>query len=254
MNGDRGFRLDGRRVLITGACHGIGRSIAIEFARAGAQIALSDRDPDHLGDTLGVLRDLAGDGYALGEDFEKAEAPGTLVSDAADALGGLDVIVNNAALGEGDAEEQMTIESYRRMVRVNLRVPVMIMQEARPFLSQSDTGSIINLSSVMATAGSSGLYGPLKAALVSYTIGLARKWGADGIRVNAIAPGLIKPDGAAGMSRGRGWMSRVAEGVALGRHGEVHEVAQVARFLASDAASYVTGAVIPVDGGWVHQY
>ena len=61
MNGDRGFRLDGRRVLITGACHGIGRSIAIEFARAGAQIALSDRDPDHLGDTLGVLRDLAGD-------------------------------------------------------------------------------------------------------------------------------------------------------------------------------------------------
>ena len=72
--------------------------------------------------------------------------------------------------------------------------------------------------------------------------------------MNAIAPGLIKPDGAAGMSRGRGWMSRVAEGVALGRHGEVDEVAQVARFLASDAASYVTGAVIPVDGGWVHQY
>ena len=177
MNGEREFRLDGRRVLITGACHGIGRSISMEFARAGAQIALSDRDPDHLGDTLGVLRELAGDGYALCEDFEKEDAPGTLVSDAADALGGLDVIVNNAALGEGANREQMTIESYRRMVRVNLRVPVMIMQEARPFLSQSDAGSIINLASVMAMAGSAGLYGSLKAALVSYTIGLARKWG-----------------------------------------------------------------------------
>ena len=254
MSGDPAFRLDGRRVLITGASHGIGQAIAIEFAKAGAQIALSDRDPEHLGDTLGALRDLGGEGYGLGEDLEKEEAPGTLVADAADVLGGLDVIVNNAALGEGADKEQMTIESYRRMVRVNLRVPVMIMQEARPFLNQSDTGSIINLSSVMATAGSGGLYGPLKAALVSYTIGLARKWGADGIRVNAIAPGLIETGRAAGMLADRCWMPRVTEGVALGRYGGVQEVAQVARFLASDAASYITGAVIPVDGGWVHQY
>jgi NAD(P)-dependent dehydrogenase (short-subunit alcohol dehydrogenase family) len=254
MSGGHGFRLDGRRVLITGASRGLGQAIAIEFAKAGAQLAVAARDPRHLGGTLGALRDLSVVGHALGADLEEEEAPGDLVCDAADALGGLDVVVNNAALGGGAANGRLTIEGYRRMVRVNLRAPVMIMQAARSFLNQSNNGAIINLSSIMAVAGGAGPYGPLKAALVSYTIGLARKWGAEGIRVNGIAPGVIETDMTAGMLMDRRWVPRFAEGVALRRHGEAREVAQVARFLASDAASYVTGAVIPVDGGWVHQY
>lgn len=245
------FRLDGRRALITGASRGIGRAIAEAYAQAGARVALAARSANNLDDVACQLREHGAEVHNFGADLTDAKAPTRLVEQAAEALGGLDIVVNNAGDGGHDG---LTLDAYRRLLHVNLRAPVLITQVARPYLLESDAPVVINVSSVSARLGAAEPYGPLKAALSSYTVGLAREWGKDGIRVVAIAPGVIETDMTAGYTSEDWWTENLTERVALGRNGRVDEIASVARFLASDAAAYITGAVIPVDGGWVHQY
>ncbi len=245
------FCLDGRRALITGASRGIGRAIAAAYARAGARLALSARTAANLEQVAGQVREHGAEVHTFGADLTDAQAPTRLVEHAAEALGGLDIVVNNA----GDAgHDGLTLDVYRRLLHVNLRAPVLITQAARPFLLESDAPVVINLSSVSARLGGPDPYGPLKAALSSYTVGLAREWGKDGIRVVAIAPGVIETEMTASYTSEDWWTGNLAARVALGRNGRVEEIAGVAQFLASDAAAYITGAVIPVDGGWVHQF
>ncbi len=245
------FRLDGRRALITGASRGIGRAIAAAYAQAGARLALSARTAANLEQVAGQVREHGAEVHTFGAHLTDAQAPTRLVEHAAEALGGLDIVVNNA----GDAgHDGLTLDVYRRLLHVNLRAPVLITQAARPFLLESDAPVVINLSSVSARLGGPDPYGPLKAALSSYTVGLAREWGKDGIRVVAIAPGVIETDMTASYTSEDWWTGNLAARVALGRNGRVEEIAGVAQFLASDAAAYITGAVIPVDGGWVHQF
>lgn len=245
------FRLDGRRALITGASRGIGRAIAETYGEAGARLALAARTEENLRQVADTVRDCGAEVHLFGADLGDAEAPARLVEHAAEALGGLDIVVNNAADGGHDG---LTLAAYRRLLHLNLRAPVLITQTARPYLLQSDSPVVINLSSVSAKLGGPDPYGPLKAALSSYTVGLAREWGKDGIRVVAIAPGVIETDMTAGYTSEAWWTDNLPQRVALGRNGRVEEIAGVARFLASDAAAYITGAVIPVDGGWVHQF
>ena len=245
------FRLDGRHALITGASRGIGRDIAEAYAQAGARLALAARTTDNLREAAASISQLGAEVHTFGADLTDADAPTELVERAAQALGGLDIVVNNAGDGGHDG---LTLAGYRRLLHVNLRAPVLITQAARPFLLESAAPVVINVSSVSARLGGAEPYGPLKAALSSYTVGLAREWGEDGIRVVAIAPGVIETDMTASYTSADWWTGNLAERVALGRNGRVEEIAGVAQFLASDAAAYVTGAVIPVDGGWVHQY
>ncbi len=245
------FRLDGRRALITGASRGIGRAIAETYAQAGARLALAARTSANLQQVADNVREHGAEVHTYGADLTDAQAPTRLVERAAEALGGLDIVVNNAGDGGHDG---LTLDAYRRLLHVNLRAPVLVTQAARPFLLESDAPVVINVSSVSARLGGAEPYGPLKAALSSYTVGLAREWGNDGIRVVAIAPGVIETDMTAGYTDADWWTGNLAERVALGRNGQVDEIAGMAQFLASDAAAYITGAVIPVDGGWVHQY
>ena len=245
------FRLDGRRALITGASRGIGRAIAEAYARAGARLALAARTADNLQLVAASVRTDNAEVHTFGADLADVGAPTRLVECAAEALGGLDVVINNA----GDAgHDGLTPEAYRRLLHLNLRAPVLITQAARPFLLRAPAPVVINVSSVSARLGGPDPYGPLKAALSAYTVGLAREWGKDGIRVVAIAPGVIETDMTSSITSADWWTASLAERVALGRNGRVEEIAGVAQFLASDAAAYITGAVIPVDGGWVHQY
>lgn len=245
------FRLDGRRALVTGASRGIGRAIAQSYAQAGARLALAARTTANLEQVANEVREHGAEVHTFGADLRDPEAPTRLVEQAAKALGGLDIVVNNA----GDAgHDGLTLDGYRRLLHLNLRAPVLITQAARPHLLDSDAPVVINVSSVSARLGAAEPYGPLKAALSSYTVGLAREWGQDGIRVVAIAPGVIETDMTAGYTSESWWTDNLPERVALGRNGRVEEIAGVARFLASEAAAYITGAVIPVDGGWVHQY
>ena len=245
------FRLDGRRALITGASRGIGRAIAESYAQAGARLALAARTTANLEQVANDVSEHGAEVHTIGANLTDAQAPTRLVEQAADALDGLDIVVNNAGDGGHDG---LTLNAYRRLLHANLRAPVLIIQAARPFLLESDAPVVINVSSVSARLGGAEPYGPLKAALSSYTVGLAREWGKDGIRVVAIAPGVIETDMTAGYTSEAWWTDNLPQRVALGRNGRVEEIAGVARFLASDAAAYITGAVIPVDGGWVHQF
>ena len=245
------FSLDGRRALVTGASRGIGRSIAEAYARAGARLALAARTIAGLSEVAVSVAQCGAEVHTFAADLRDAEAPTRLVKRAAEALGGLDIVVNNAGDGGHDG---LTLEGYRRLLHLNLRAPVLITQAARPYLLESQAPVVINVSSVSARLGGAEPYGPLKAALSSYTVGLARDWGKDGIRVVAIAPGVIETDMTASYADADWWTDNLAERVALGRNGQVDDIAGVARFLASDAAAYITGAVIPVDGGWVHQF
>lgn len=245
------FRLDNRRALITGASRGIGRAIAETYAQAGARLALAARTTENLEHVANEVREHGAEVHVFGADLGDAEAPTRLVEQAAETLGGLDVIVNNAADAGHDG---LTLGAYRRLLHLNLRAPVLIAQTARPYLLESAAPVVINVSSVSAKLGGPDPYGPLKAALSSYTVGLAREWGKDGIRVVGIAPGVIETDMTAGYTSEAWWTDNLPQRVALGRNGRVEEIAGVAQFLASDAAAYITGAVIPVDGGWVHQY
>jgi NAD(P)-dependent dehydrogenase (short-subunit alcohol dehydrogenase family) len=254
MNTDASFRLDGRRALITGASRGVGQAIATEFARAGACLALVARERAHLTSTLDDLRAFQTEIHVFGADLEEFVVSADLVRAAAETLGGIDILVNAADVSGKLGVDGLNVDLYRRLVHVNLRAPMLLTQAARPFLFESNSASVINLSSVVATRGGSGVYAPLKAALGSYTTGLAREWGSDGVRVNAIAPGLIAADLAQEILSDECSSNRLMEGVSLGRIGGADAVASVARFLASDAAGYITGAVIPVDGGWIHQF
>ncbi|MDE2867814.1 MAG: SDR family NAD(P)-dependent oxidoreductase [Chloroflexota bacterium] len=245
------FRLDGRRALITGASRGIGRAIAESYAQAGARLALAARTTANLEQVASEVRDHGAEVHTFSADLTDAQAPTHLVEDAAEALGGLDIVVNNAGDGGHDG---LTLDAYRRLLHVNLRAPVLIIQAARIYLLESNAPVVINVSSVSAKLGGAEPYGPLKAALSSYTVGLAREWGKDGIRVVAIAPGVIETDMTASYTNADWWTGNLSERVSLGRNGQVEEIAGVARFLASDAAAYITGAVISVDGGWVHQF
>lgn len=245
------FRLDARRALITGASRGIGRTIARSYAQAGARLALAARTTANLEQVANEVQDQGAEVHTFGADLTDANAPTRLVEGAAKALGGLDIIVNNAGDGGHDG---LTLPAYRRLLHVNLRAPVLITQAARPHLLGSEAPVVINVSSVSARLGGGEPYGPLKAALSSYTVGLAREWGKDGIRVVAIAPGVIETDMTASYTDADWWTDNLAKRVALARNGRVEEIAGVAQFLASDAAAYITGAVVPVDGGWVHQY
>ncbi len=247
------FRLDGRRALITGASRGIGRAAAQAFARAGASLALAARQVGHLDPVMQTVRAHGVQSHAFGADLADAEAPARLVRQAAAALGGLDILVNNAGIG-GAAASPLTVQAYRRLLHVNLRAPVYAAQAAHPFLRKSPAPVVVNMSSVAARLGGLSPYGSCKAALSSYTVGLARDWGPQGIRALAIAPGVIDTDMTAHMIASEDFSRALRSRVGLARVGRVDELAAVTQFLASDAASYVTGVVIPADGGWVYQY
>jgi len=240
------FRLDGHRALITGASRGIGRAIAEAYAQAGARRARAARASANLERIASDVREHGAEGHTFGADLTDAQAPTRLVGQAAESMGGLDIVVNNA----GDAgHDGLTLDGYRRLLHLNLRAPVLITQAVRPYLLESDAPVVINVSSVSAKLGGAEPYGPLKAALSSYTVGLAREWGKDGIRVVAIAPGVIETDMTAGYTSEPWWTDNLPERVALARNGRVEEIAGVARFLASDAAAYITGASLDINGG-----
>ena len=246
------FSLAGRRALITGASRGIGRGIALAFAEAGADVAIAATDARKLDDVAAEARDCGFAAHPITVDLTDVNAVMEMVDQARSTLGGLDVLVNNAAVHGGDAVSNTSVEEFERLVNVNLRAPVFAAQRAGPYMRAAGGGVIINISSTASVRGL-GVYGAVKAGLESFTEGLARAWGPDGIRVVAIQPGLISTDATASLERDPERLERFLSQTHLRRIGEPRDVAGAAVFLASDAASFITGAVLPVSGGRVYK-
>ena len=241
--------LEGRNAVIAGGSRGIGRSIALAFAAAGANVSICARGEDGLRATAADLAAFGHKVHTAPCDLGNGPAVTGYIQAAAEALGGIDVLVNNAS-GFGASDDEA---GWMASINVDLMASVRASYAALPHLEKT-RGSIINISSISCLTHSARTppYGAVKAALIQYTLTQAAKYAAQGIRVNCIAPGSIEFPGGNWEKRKTSdpkLYNAILGSIRFGRLGTPEEVANVALFLASDAASWVTGQTIAVDGG-----
>lgn len=245
--------LDGQTAIITGSGGGIGRETALTFAREGARIVVADRDIDGAEATKRLIEGEGGAAIALDLDVRKEDSVRSLVERALAAFGTIEILVNNAGIaGRRRPTLEQPLDHWQRVIHVNLDGPFLCCKHVGPHLIERGRGAIVNIASIAGLGGYPNMasYGPSKAALANFTRQMAAEWGPHGIRVNAIAPGSIAAEWMqADIAAGRIDPSARIANTPLGRLGEPRDIALVALFLASDLARYVTGAVIPVDGG-----
>jgi NAD(P)-dependent dehydrogenase (short-subunit alcohol dehydrogenase family) len=246
------FDLTGKNAFITGASRGIGRSIAVALAEAGADVALVARSEDGLAETASAVTAAGRKAFVIPADVTSQEAVSEAVAAAIDQLGEVDVVVNNAGgsnfmVGFRD----LRLAGWEKLMRLNLDSAVYVCHAFAGHLLDRGQGSVINVASVAGVAGSPLLvpYGAAKAGLISVTKSLAVEWGAAGVRVNALCPGWTATD----LNRNL-WQDPTAgpatiATVPMQRWGRAEEMAGPAVFLASEASSYMTGQVLIVDGG-----
>ncbi len=252
-------RLADKRALVTGATSGIGEGIAKAFAREGAQVAICGRDEERASACRDEIAAAGGTAHlALGDIGEPAEAE-RIVAGAAAAMGGLDTVVNCAGIGELDGwvpVHEHSLGAWEKTLAVNLTAPFVISKAAVPHMLEAGGGSFLHISSVCSItvwAGDSA-YSVSKAGLNMLSNHIAVEYGEQGIRSNCLLPGEIltpmhvtaaqaSPDAAE-------WEQGVLDKHPIGRFGEVEEVAEAALFLCSDESRFMTGANVPIDGGY----
>ncbi|MEC7916541.1 MAG: SDR family oxidoreductase [Actinomycetota bacterium] len=234
--------LDGRLALVTGASRGIGEHCARSLAQQGARVALAARSQDDLNK---VAQDLPHDPVVIVADLAQQGAGVDLAHSAIEALGGVDILVNNAGVSEIRGEDEM-------VMRLNYHAPLETTKALVRQMAERGHGSVVHMSSIAGATGVAELptYGATKAALDSLTRSQAAQFGKYGVRVNAVAPGLIITEMWEEGRKTPGLADGLAEHIALGRWGEPEEIGSVVAFLASDSAAYVTGQTIVVDGGF----
>ncbi len=240
--------LTDRTAVITGAAQGIGRAIAERFVAEGATVVIGDVDVDLAEATAAALGgpDVA---RAASCDVTDAAQVQTLLDTAVDAFGRLDVLVNNAGITRDATMRTMTEDQFDQVISVHLKGTWNGMRLASAMMREQRHGTIVNMSSLSGRVGLVGQtnYSAAKAGIAGMTKAAAKELAHHGIRVNAIAPGLIRTAMTEAMPQ-QAWDQKMTE-IPMGRAGEVGEVAGVALFLASDLSSYMTGTVLDVTGG-----
>jgi NAD(P)-dependent dehydrogenase (short-subunit alcohol dehydrogenase family) len=245
-------RVQDKVALVTGAASGMGRAEALALAREGATIVVADLD-DASG--TAVAREIAEEGGAAiftHLDVTDEHSWETSVETVLTQFGRLDVLVNNAGISGTLDPDLASASFYDTLMRVNARSVFLGIKYGCRAMKLAGGGAIVNITSISASIGQPGVhigYGASKAAVKSMTTSAAVHHAADGIRVNAVAPGVLPPMRTSRGSSDPAWRAKQIEGIPMKRSGEVQEIADVVLFLASDEASYVTGIEILVDGG-----
>jgi NAD(P)-dependent dehydrogenase (short-subunit alcohol dehydrogenase family) len=243
--------LDSKSALVTGASSGIGASIAAAMAASGARVAISGRDKKRLSAVAVEIEAAGGEAVIVAGDLTAEGAPQRTVADTVEAFGGLDVLAHVAGIMALGPIAETPVESLDRQYEANVRAPFLLTQAALPHLKES-RGSVIFISSMAALAAfpESSAYSASKGAIESLSRQLSVELAPAGIRVNAIAPGEIDtPMNARYYEENPGFVDEVKEFTPAGRLGTPEDIAPAAVFLASDAARFIYGVTVPVDGG-----
>ena len=247
------FQLDGKVALITGASKGIGEAMARGLAEFGAKVVVSSRKQEAVDAVAESFKTDGLEASAIAANMSSIEDIYNLVDKTVKTYGGLDIIINNAAVNPVFGPIQNTDErAFDKIIDVNLKGPFELCKKAYPALKARGGGSIIHISSIggLTPEAGIGIYSVSKAAIINLTQAMAQDWGSDNIRVNAICPGLIKTKFSQALWNNEEILNRFLKHIPLGRAGNPDDVAGLAVFLASDAAAYCSGGVYLVDGGY----
>jgi len=243
----------GKSVLVTGGSRGIGREIAIQFARSGARVIVSSRRIESLNKVVDEIKGFGGDAIAIAANMGRMEEVDDLIERVYKECQRVDVLINNAATNPIFGPILNTEEkAWDKIMDVNLKGPFFLaVKIAQRMIDDNKGGSIINIAS---TAGlrawpGLGVYGISKGAVVQMTRQMAREWAGANIRVNCVAPGLIDTDFSRVLIDDEALRSEALKNVSMNRYGNVSEIAGLVLFLASDKASYITGQIVVADGG-----
>ncbi|WP_295165245.1 3-oxoacyl-[acyl-carrier-protein] reductase [Selenomonas sp. F0473] len=244
--------LEGKVALVTGASRGIGRAIAIRLAAEGAKVAVN-----YAGNTAAAeevkafVERQGGTALLVQTDVSDAAAAAEMVARVHEELGGLDILVNNAGITRDTLLVRMKDEDFDAVISTNLKGVYACTKAAAKFMTKQRSGRIVNLTSVVGEIGNVGQtnYAAAKAGVIGFSKAAAKEFAARGITVNAVAPGFIDTDMTAVLKDNI--REKIVEGIPLGALGKPEHVADAVLFLASDAASYITGQTLNVDGGMV---
>jgi NAD(P)-dependent dehydrogenase (short-subunit alcohol dehydrogenase family) len=243
------FRLDGKTALVTGAGRGIGRAVALALAQAGAELLLNSRTPTELAAVAAEIEAQGGRARSLPFDVTDSEAARAAIA----GLPCLDILVNNAGVNRPQQFLDVDEATLDRMIALNIKAAFIVAQEAARLMARAGSGVVINMSSQMGHVGSERdrtVYVMTKHAIEGLTKAMAAELAAKGVRVVSIAPTFITTPLTAPFFENAEFKKWVEDRIPLGRIGTVEEVANAVLFLASPAASLVTGSSLLVDGGW----
>ncbi|MDO9445353.1 MAG: 3-oxoacyl-[acyl-carrier-protein] reductase [Dehalococcoidia bacterium] len=245
--------LAGKVALVTGGGRGIGRAIATELARGGASVAITYRGSQGAAEALAVELNRAFDVAVRPVlcDVREASEIERAFAEVKDTMGAVSVLVNNAGMTADNLVMRMSEEAWDDVLATNLRGTFLASKAAVRDMIRARGGRIVNITSVVGVSGNAGqaIYAAAKAGIIGFTRSLAQEVASRGITVNAVAPGFVMTDMTAGLTDEQ--KEGIRQRIPMGRYGEASEIASVVAFLASDAASYITGQVINVDGGLV---
>ena len=248
------FNLTGKVALVTGASSGIGRASAIALANQGANVAVAARRIDRLEALVAEIKSRGNQAIAIKMDVTKLDQISQAVRQTVATFGRLDILVNNAGVGIGGPITELTEEQWNTLINTNLKGYIFAAKEAAREMTKNAWGRIINIASVLSGGVGVGypnfsIYTASKGGIVGFTEALATELAPKGICVNAIGPGLIATEMTQGIDDAE--MKAILSRIPLKRIGEPQEIAAAVVFLSSEEASYITGATLYVDGGWL---